>query len=117
MNVEDSTNPAFSLSMSDSLEKDMQDSLDTARTRPLYSLFVLPVVMLFFATLIGYVRHYLFLRVRNIMNMDNYMVSTEVDPDQTSVKVLEILDALSTFDYNTDNELLWDNSFEGNAKK
>ena len=71
-------------------------SIDSQRTNPLYALFILPLVMIGLGICLGYIKHYLFIRVRNLMNMvDNYMVSVEAgDLDQTPVKVLERLDNL-----------------------
>ena len=49
--------------------------------------------------------------------VDNYMVSVEsADLDQTPVKVLERLDNLSTFDEDSEPELLWDDCIEHNAQ-
>ena len=67
---------------------------------------------------LGYIKHYLFIRVRNLMNMvDNYLVSVETgDLDETPVKVLERLDNLSTFDEESEPELLWDDIIAHNAE-
>ena len=48
---------------------------------------------------------------------DNYMLSTDdEDMDQTPVKVLDIQDDLSAFDYDSNDELAWDDSIERNAQ-
>ena len=86
-------------------------------SRPLYALFVLPVLALSVGICVGYIRHFMLHRVRNLIRMvDNYMLSSDSeDMDQTPVKVLNIQDQLSTFDYESNDELVWDDSIERNA--
>ena len=104
--------PSSDLNSGDSRSEDPADTALTGTTRPLFALFVLPIVILSLGLCIGYIRHFLLFRVRNMIRMvDNYMLSTEdVDDDQTPVKVLDNLDAMTTFDYNSDNDLPWDDS-------
>ena len=87
-------------------------------SRPLYALFVLPVLALSVGICVGYIRHFMLHRVRNLIRMvDNYMLSSDSeDMDQTPVKVLNIQDQLSTFDYESNDELVWDDSIERNAQ-
>ena len=94
------------------------ESFESQRTNPLYALFILPVVMIGVGICLGYIRKCLFIRVRNLMNMvDNYMVSAEAgDLDETPVKVLERLHNLSTFDEDSEPELLWDDIIAHNAQ-
>ena len=115
MHSEDSKNqPSSEVKSSDSRAEDHVES----SSRPLYALFVLPVLVLSIGICVGYIRHFMLYRVRNIIRMvDNYMLSTDdEDMDQTPVKVLDIQDALSTFDYDSNDELAWDDSIERNAQ-
>ena len=87
--------------------------------RKLYGLFILPVIFIFAGIFCGYVRHMLFERVRRlIMMVDNHMLSVDqdIDMDQTPVKVLDTLNSLSTVDYDSSSDLLWDDSIERNAE-
>ena len=114
MHSEDSKNQASSeVKSSDSRAEDYVES-----SRPLYALFVLPVLALSIGICVGYIRHFMLYRVRNLIRMiDNYMLSTDdEDMDQTPVKVLNIQDQLSTFDYDSNDELAWDDSIERNAQ-
>ena len=94
-----------------------EDHVNVESSRPLYGLFVLPVLIISIGICVGYIRHFMLHRVRNIIRMvDDYMISNDDDPDQTPVKVLDIQDALSTFDYDSTDELAWDDSIERNAQ-
>ena len=119
MHSEDSrTQPSSEVNSGDSRAEDHVESSLTDTSRPLYALFVLPVLVLSIELCVGYIRHFMLFCVRNIIRMvDNYMLLTDdEDIDHTPVKVLDTLDALSTFDYNSDNELTWNNSIERNAQ-
>ena len=112
---EDSKNqPSSELNSSDSRAEDHVES----SSRPLYALFVLPVLILTIGICVGYIRHFILYRVRNLIRMtDHYMLSTDdEDIDQTPVKVLDMQDNLSTFDYDSNDELAWDDSIERNAQ-
>ena len=86
---------------------------DQFTTRPLYSLFIVPVVMIALEIFLGCIRNFLFTKVRNLISMvDNYMLSVDqIDMDQTPVKVLDRLDAETTFLYS-ESDLEWDDSIE-----
>ena len=114
MHSEDSKNQASrEVKSSDYRAEDYGES-----SRPLYALFVLPVLALSIGICVGYIRHFMLHRVRNLIRMvDNYMLSSDnEDMDQTPVKVLNIQDQLSTFDYDSNDELAWDDSIERNAQ-
>ena len=89
---------------------------DQFATRPLYDLFIIPVVMIALGFWGGYIRHFLFTRVRNLISMlDNYMLSVDQsDMAQTPVNVIERLDAKTTFLYS-DSDFEWDNSIKRKA--
>ena len=114
MHTEDSKNQASSeVKSSDFRAEDYVES-----SRPLYALFILPVLALSVGICVGYIRHFMLYDVRNLIRMvDNYMLSSDdEDMDQTPVKVLNIQDQLSTFDYDSNDELAWDDSIERNAQ-
>ena len=91
---------------------------DQFMTRSLCALFIVPVVMIALGNFFGYIHHFLFTKARNLISMvDNYMLSVDqIDMDQTPVKVLERLDAETTFLYS-DSDLEWDDSIERNAEQ
>ena len=97
-------------------DPEAEDS-DQSVTRPLYVLFIVPVVAIALGISLGYIRHYLFTKVRNLISIvENHMLSVEeIDGDQTPVNVLERLDDESTFLY-ADSDLEWDDSTERNAE-
>ena len=57
-------------------------------------LFVLPLVVVFGAISLAYIKHCIQNRICNLIGfVDNYLISADVeDPDQTPLKVLEMLE-------------------------
>ena len=121
MNPQESENPDSEDVNSKIENKQLTDpeaeNNDQDMTRPIYDLFIVPVVVIGLGIFSGYNRHYVFTKVRNLISMvENHMLSVEeIDGDQTQVKVLERLDDESTFLY-TDSDLEWDDSIERNTE-
>ena len=84
----------------------------------MYALFILPLLTVFTAISIGYLKQCLQARILNLIRLvDAYMTpSDEHDPDQTPPKILEMLDAMETDDGELTRDLLWDDSIERNAQ-
>ena len=100
------------------LERDHTDMNEDAM-RPLYSLFVLPLFVVFLGILCVYLKNFLNERLHGILQMvENYMVSVDqdFDPDQTPVKVIERLNSMVTEEGSSLSDLDWDDSIERNAQ-
>ena len=94
-------------------------SVETAvLERPLYGLFIIPLVLIFTGVLCGYLRNVIFEKVRNLIrNVDNFMLSIDEDLGQTLVNVLDILNSQGTYDGNSSSDLIWDDSIERNDEE
>ena len=81
-------------------------------------LFVLPLVVVFGAISLAYIKHCIQNRIHHLIGLvDNCLVSADVeDPDQTPIKVLEMLDGIDTNDGDLSSDLIWDDSIEKNAQ-
>ena len=98
--------------------QDVQGRSEDSNLRPMYALFVLPLVVVFTAIGIAYLKQCVQARILNLIRLvDDYITpSDEYDPDQTPAKVLEMLDAMDTDDGEVTSDLLWDDSIERNAQ-
>ena len=68
--------------------------------------------------ILAYIKHCIQNRIWNLIGLvDNYIVSADAeDPDQTKLKVLEMLDGIETDDGDLTSDLKWDDSIEKNAQ-
>ena len=98
--------------------QDVQGRSEDSNLRPMYALFVLPLVVVFTAIGIAYLKQCLQARILNLIRLvDDYITpSDDYDPDQTPAKVLEMLNAMDTDDGEVTSDLLWDDSIERNAQ-
>ena len=83
---EDSKNqPSSEVNSGDSRAEDHVESSLTDTSRPLYALFVFPVLVLSIGLCVGYIRHFMLFRLRNIIRMvDNYMLLTDDEDGSNS---------------------------------
>ena len=84
----------------DEMSQEANEEISDSHLTPLYALFILPLLIIFSAISLTYLRQCLHHQIANLIRLvDNYMVSADVgDSDQTPVNVLQRLDAIATND-------------------
>ena len=114
----ESNGPKSDSDQDEEVIQDLQQEIEESNVRPMYALFILPLVIVFSAISIAYLKHCLQRRILNLIRLVyEYMTPSDVvDPDQTPLKVLERLDAVETDDGDLTSDLLWDDSIERNAQ-